>query len=460
MKFAKYTLVLALIVAIALPTMAGQKKTNLPQGAYIKSAKISLYGVPPRYEEAKNYLDSVLFYYGPIPEAYFLRGNIYAEYATREMDPIKKIDLYTTMTANYDSMYAACENNEVKKNLKNDCSKYAKLIDSIRVFYWGDNYNNGVKTLERVDEEIMPKVKSNTDTLEMLSAIQELSGALDSAKLSFKIATVVDPKRYRAFEGLGLVFDRIKDFDSSIYYFEKASEIVPDTSRLVQNIAYCYIQKEDWNNAIKSFKKYLKFDPNNGSILFNIAISYNNLRETDSAYAYDLKTIAADPTMGGAFVDIGQYFLIRSQYFNDSVKFYKQANQNAESDKFQKIRDAQLDSSAHYFSEAVKLEPENALVLEQYGVVLTVLGRNTDAEKVFIKLSELEPFRKDHWMNLGYTYIQEQKFAEAIVPFEKAAEIDPGDAKIWEALKDLYTNNGSPEKAKVAEDKMNELNNL
>ena len=213
MKFAKSFLVLALVVAIGLPTMADQKKTNLPQGAYIKSAKISLLGVPPRYEEAKKFLDSVLYYYGPAPEAYFLRGNIYAEYATRETDPIKKIDLYTTMTANYDSMYAACDNPDLKKNLKSDCSKYSKLIDSIRVFYWGDNYNNGVKTLERIDSELLPRVKEDIDTTEMLTAIQDLETALDSAKLSFKIATVVDPNRFRAFEGLGLVYDRTKDFD-------------------------------------------------------------------------------------------------------------------------------------------------------------------------------------------------------------------------------------------------------
>ena len=235
---------------------------------------------------------------------------------------------------------------------------------------------------------------------------------------------------------------------------------MPDSSRLIQNIAYCYIQKEDWSNAVTYFKKYLKFEPNNGPILFNIAISYNNLRQTDSAYVYDLKAIAADSAMIGAYVDLGQYFLLRSQYYNDSVKFYKQANKNAESDNFQKIRDAQLDSSAHYFSRAVTMEPENAPVLEQYGVVLTVLGRNTDAIPVFVKLTELESFRKEHWVNLGYAYIQEQKFAEAIVPFEKAGEIDPGDTKIWEALKDLYLNNGQPDKAKVAEDKFNELNKL
>jgi tetratricopeptide (TPR) repeat protein len=460
MKFARLFLVMVLLAAMALPVTAAQQKTKLPQGAYIKSAKISLLGVPPRFEEAKRFLDSVLFYYGPAPEAYFLRGNIFAEYATRETDPGNKIELYSTMTANYDSMYAACKNNDLKSNLKNDCNKFSRLIDSIRVFYWGDNYNNGVKSLERIDNELIPKVKETTDTTEILSTVQELQSAIDSAKISFAIATVVDPGRFRAFEGLGLVFDRMKDFDSSIYYFEKASRLVPDSGRLVQNIAYCYIQQEDWSNAVTYFKKYLKYDPNNSGIFFNIAISYNNLRESDSAYAYDLKAIAADSTLASAFVDIGQYFLLRSQQFNDSVKTSKQANKNAESDNFQKIRDAQLDSSAHYFSQAGKLEPENAPVLEQYGVVLTVLGRTVEAKEVFKKLTELESFRKEHWINLGYAYIQEQKFEEAIVPFEKALEIDPGDTKVMEVLKDLYANNGNPEKAKEIEAKMNELNKM
>jgi tetratricopeptide (TPR) repeat protein len=460
MKFIKYLIFALILAAMALPALAGQPKARLPLSAYMKSAKIALLSVPPRHSEAMTFLDSVLYYYGPVPEAYFLRGNVYAEYAAKEYDYGKKVELFTKMSANYDSMTAACENKDLKRNLKSDCEKDAALMDSIKVLYWRENYNNGVKAIDRIDNELLPKIKNTTDSTEKAATQEELKAVIDSGKVFFAIAAAVDPGKYRSFEGKGLIFDRMKQYDSSLYYFRKASELVPDSIYLIQNIAYGYIQLNDWDNAITYFNKYLRKAPNDANILFNIAISYSNKKNLDSAHIYDLKAIAADSSFSAAYVDVGQYFLIRSQDLSDSIKNYKQAEKNADADRVLKIRDAFLDSSATYFASGLKYEPDNITVLEQYGVVLLVLGRYDGAVNIFTKLTELEPFRKDHWINLGDIYVQQQKFADAIAPFEKAIEIDPGDAKLWEVLKDLYTSNNMPDKAKKAEEKIAELNKL
>ena len=458
MRLIKYLIIALILAAMALPTLAGQPKARLPLSAYMKSAKIALLNVPPRHSEAMVLLDSVLYYYGQVPEAYFLRGNIFAEYAAKEYDYGKKVELFAKMSANYDSMTVACSNNDIKANLKSDCKKSAALMDSIKVLYWRENYNSGVKAIERMDNELTPKIKSSTDSTEIAAANEELKAAADSGKVFFAVAAAIDPGKYRSYEGEGLVFDRMKQYDSSLYYFRKASELVPDSTYLIQNIAYGYIQLNDWDNAITYFNKYLQKFPNDANILFNIAISYSNKKNLDSAHIYDLKAIAADSTFGGAYVDVGQYFLIRSQDISDSIKYYKQAEKNADADRVLKMRDALLDSSAAYFATGLKYEPDNVTILEQYGVVLLVLGRYEGSIDIFTKLTELEPFRKDHWINLGDIYVQQQKFADAIGPFEKAIEIDPGDAKLWEVLKDLYTSNNMPDKAKKAEEKIAELN--
>jgi len=57
-------------------------------------------------------------------------------------------------------------------------------------------------------------------------------------------------------------------------------------------------------------------------------------------------------------------------------------------------------------------------------------------------------------------YAEDGQFEEAILPYEKAVEIDPGDIRIWESLGDLYTTNKMPEKAKEAKAKAEELKNL
>ncbi len=459
MRLHKNLVIFLIILALAAPSFAAQGRAKLPQSAYLKSAKIAILGNPPRYGEAMQLLDTMLFYYGQIPEGYFLRGNVYAEYANKENDLNKKLDLFIKMSGNYDSMVIACDNKELKSGLKSDCNKYGGVVDSIRTLYWRENYNSGVQTIDTVND-LDKRIRSASDSAEILSLQKQMQMTADSGRFFFQIAATVDPSRYRAYEGIGLIYDRLKQYDSSLIWLKKASDLVPDTAYLVQNMAYSYIQMDDWDNAIIYFKKYLGMVPNDASTCFNIAICYSNQRLYDSSYAWDVKTIALDPKISGAYVDAGQYFLVRSQNIYDSIKTYKDAGDSAHANQISKLRNTYLDSSAYFLKTAHALAPDNVQVLEQLAVVLFARANFQDALEAFKKLTELEPNRKEYWISVGDIYIQLQKFSDAIAPYEKATELDPGDVKLWEVLRDLYNNNKMPEKAKAAEAKIAELQKM
>ena len=159
MRPLKDSIIFLIIFILSVPAFGGKQKAKLPQSAYLKSAKIALLDREPRLEEAIMLLDSMIFYYGAAPEAYFFRGNIYAKYATKATDLKKKIEQFTIMSANYDSAFASCDNPDVKKDLKKECKELTDLVDSMRVIYWAEGYNEGVKTIERLDKEYAPKIK-------------------------------------------------------------------------------------------------------------------------------------------------------------------------------------------------------------------------------------------------------------------------------------------------------------
>lgn len=461
MRNYKHIFVTLMIFALALPAIGyAQNRPKLPQSAYLKSAKIAMLDKNPRYEEALQFINEMIGYYGPVPEGYFLKGNIYSEFAARENDFNRKIEYFTFAAANYDSMFASCKNDDVKKNLKSDCRKFSNVIDSIKVYYWAENYNDGVKALGRIDEEILPRMKEAADSTEKEAASAEMKAVADSAKAYFRLAIAVDPTKYRPFEGVALTHDRLKEFDSSVVWFRKATDLEPDSLYLIQNTAYGYIQLNDWANAAEYFKKLSAKVPDDASTLLNIAICFNNMRMFDSAYIYDVRALKADTTLSAAFIDVGRYFLIKSQAYSDSIKQATQENKTAVANNFMSIRDNLLDSSAYYLGQGIKYEPENVEAIEQYGVVTLVNGQYEDAAGAFKRLTELEPFKKDHWINLGDIYIQTQKFEEAIAPLEKASELDPGDVKVWEVLRDLYSNTDNTAKANKAQAKIDELNKL
>ena len=445
MKYFKYAVVTGMIILIALPVIAQRRQLIKDPKAYISSAKIAMRDHPPRLEEAMGYLDTALAQHGPLPEAYFYRGNIYGEYATKEYNPAEKVILIGKMIDDYDSMYAACENDDVKSKYKKDCKEFRKIVDSVMAYYWRESYNNGVEALSRVENEYLPNWRNAADSSEKEYAQNALDAAIDTSKNFLLAAVKVDPDEHRSYEALGIIYDRLEVFDSSAHWFKKALAKAPDTAKpnISQNIAYAYIQNAQWDSSIVYFNRLLELVPDDVNTLINIAICYNNKQMFDSSFYYNKRVIAVDPTQSAAYIDVGQYFLWLSQQgFSDSISYYQKEGQNEKAKSFIQERDNLLDSAGHYYEMALENDPENVVALEQYSVIMLILGKYEKAETGFKKLTELEPAIKGHWINLGDTYVQMQKFEEAIEPFEEALKMDSTDTRLIETLDDLYESTG------------------
>ncbi len=457
MRHFKIILLLSLIILMALPAVAGRKRVKKGAGPMLSSGRIALFSSPPRYEEAMAYFDTALTDYGMIPQAYFYRGNIFAEFANREYDFDGRIDFYNKMIGCYDSLRISCESKEVKKKYKSDCGDFQTVVDSIIVGLWGPNYNEGVRIIDRVDDKLKPNVANAVDSIELEAATAELMAVADTGKGYFRISIAVDPDEIRAMEGLGLLYDRLDNTDSALYYFKKAYAIDSEQVNLVQSIAYSYIQLKDWEQSIVFFKKLLIMIPDDINTILNAAVCFNNLQMFDSVLAYNHKAIAVDSSMASAFYDIGQIWLFRSQNYSDSIKHYKKDNNDSEAEKFVTLQNAALDSSSQYYCHAAELDETDAIALEQCAVVTMISGNYEDAAIKYGRLAKMSPQVFDFWVNLGDCYIKLQKFKKSIEPYEKATEIDPADVRLWEVLVDLYETQGFPDKAKSAEAKIKEL---
>jgi tetratricopeptide (TPR) repeat protein len=354
-------------------------------------------------------------------------------------------------------MKIACNSKDVKKKYKSDCGDFQSVIDSIIKGSWGKNYNEGVKIIERLDKELKPNVAKAVDSIELATATAELMAAADTGIGFFRISAAVNPDEYKSLEGMGLLYDRLGNTDSALYWFTQAYALDSGQVNLVQSIAYSHIQLKDWGNSIVFFKKLLNLSPDDINTILNIAVCFNNMQMFDSVLAYNHKAISIDSSIASAFFDIGQIWLFRSQTYSDSIKFFRQENNESEADKYQSLQNASLDSSAFYYCYAAKADTNDAVALEQCAVVTMILGNYEDASMQFKKLTEMSPQVFDFWVNLGDCLIQLRQFKDAIEPYEKALEIDPNDVKLWEVLLSLYETQGFPDKARNAEAKIKEL---
>ena len=182
MKHFRYLTVFILIVITAIPVLAGRREAIKSESALLSSARIALYANPPRVEEALELVNTVLEQHGPHPEALYYKGNIFGEYANQEYDLEKKIAFLDTMKIFYDSLFISCDDKEIKKKWKKNCKDFIKTIDSVKAYYWRDNYNNGVQILGNLDDKYDNDINNAFDSTAKEAAIAAKAAAIDSTK--------------------------------------------------------------------------------------------------------------------------------------------------------------------------------------------------------------------------------------------------------------------------------------
>jgi tetratricopeptide (TPR) repeat protein len=88
-----------------------------------------------------------------------------------------------------------------------------------------------------------------------------------------------------------------------------------------------------------------------------------------------------------------------------------------------------LDAAVEEFSQAVRLDPNNAVAHYNKGRALLDLRRNRDAKPELETATHLDPGSADSWYLLGLIARQEGNSGEAIPLFEKALASNPDNAQ-------------------------------
>lgn len=138
------------------------------------------------------------------------------------------------------------------------------------------------------------------------------------------------------------------------------------------------------------------------------------------------------------------------------------------------FRRGELDSALVYYRSATERGPANPGHLNFLGICLARMGRTAEAEDVYAKAEEADPYYPntyvnqgnifyvegdydkaihaynvavsidstdaDPWLNLGMAYQKVDKINKAILAYNKAIECAPRDPRPWEGLGWLYYN--------------------
>jgi len=173
--------------------------------------------------------------------------------------------------------------------------------------------------------------------------------------------------------------------DQAILYLKKALELKPDHVLSLYLLGLAYIKKEYYKEAVSTFVRYLELQPGNSKAHFQLGTAYEKLETYNKAEEEYKKAYASDKNPDASFSLARLYF-----------------RQNKLEPALEAIRWSIADRS------------NSAPSYNLQGVILNTL----------------------------------KKVPEAIVSFQKALSITPGDISISVNLGIAYINNRQPEKAR------------
>lgn len=222
--------------------------------------------------------------------------------------------------------------------------------------------------------DIFKNAKVGIDTkvsILLISYIQMNSD--DSAKRKeaidlAKILTEVHPTEAKAFAVQGDLFFLDNQLDNALISYKKALTINKDVFQVWQQVMAIYNQKRDWKNVVETSSEAMELFPNQAVIYLFRGGAEMQLKDFEKA----LKTFSRGEKMSGGNEKL------HAQFFANLGDAYHSLNRSEESDSA--------------YDKSLRLDPENAYVLNNYSYYLSIRKQNLEkAKQMSAYANKLEP---------------------------------------------------------------------
>jgi tetratricopeptide (TPR) repeat protein len=225
----------------------------------------------------------------------------------------------------------------------------------------------------------------------------------EHAMEQYKLSVAIDPSKFLVWDRILRGYSEKKDADSLILYAHKVLRLFPNQAEAHYLYGIGLMNKKNYSEAINAISRAIDLQP-----------------EEDTA------------TLSGMYAILGDIYNTTKQY--------------------------DLSDSAE--EKALRLQPDNAVVLNNYAYYLSVRGdRMDEAEKMSKRSLELQPGMATYMDTYGWIMYKQHKYEKAKEYIEKAIAADPNiDGTVWGHLGDITFKLGNVDKAVEYWEKAKEKN--
>jgi tetratricopeptide (TPR) repeat protein len=207
--------------------------------------------------------------------------------------------------------------------------------------------------------------------------------------------------------------------------------IHPHDSDALYLLGIIYDRIGDYDSAIESINKSLQFNPANDYACFDLGNIFRKKGRTDEAMFFFQKAVQLNPSNAGAHYCLA-VTLQEMGRFNDALNSYTkvlQINPN-HADTYNNMgsilqETGQLDEAVNYYQKALSINPTLFMAYNNLGNALMEKGQFDDAVAHYQKAVGLNPDFAGGYCNLGVALQNKQDINEAVYAYQKAIRLDP-----------------------------------
>ena len=262
-------------------------------------------------------------------------------------------------------------------------------------------------------------------------------GNLDLAINALDDAVKTDPRFALGYAQLGEAYRLKYRLDKNPKWLDEALADCNKAVQLDDRLPAVYVtlgrihgNSGKFDLAFQEYQRALQLDPRSADAQLGLARSYDSAGRTADAEAAFRKGIALRPDSWDGYNSYA-VFLHEHQRYDEAIAEYK---------------------------HAIQLTPDNAPLYLNLGAVYSSMGSKyyPESEQMYQKSIALSPSYAAY-ANLGYLYLQEQKYPDAAAAEEKALQINDRDYLVWGNLAIAYEHLKDNDKAAKARDRELEL---
>jgi len=140
-----------------------------------------------------------------------------------------------------------------------------------------------------------------------------------------------------AFQILGVIYNKLKNYDNALEVLKRAETINKDYAETYFTLGVTYTRLKKIKLAAESIEKGLKLNPNNTNALTNLGAIYEKSGEYDKAIKTIKKSLMINPFNSRAHYNIGLAFMKKNDT-NNTIKAFSNAIELGYKDKDKLIR--------------------------------------------------------------------------------------------------------------------------